>query len=533
MNKKWYRQFAFYIDPKFKSSDKELFRIVSADLESLGANLFDDASEKLNSKLPSIFLVNSDSETDFHIKDHDHTFVFGGANMSIFGQKQFPGRAQSIENASDWGELFKRLDELFFKDCEALERELIDSALKNFKLLVKRGKTFDFGRQIPEFEEFQADLYSALERDDIAEILSRHSRGFKGASFTLLEAPIASSLETNDLLPLKRGEEILFLKYAGEPSDEMILKVYSSLEDVFKRQAPETNMEGKFEDMEFIISDLPIPLALFNQHQELALHNPAFVRLNLSVKNCLALEDGKQFNHRGELYRSARKALDKSGFELFTFLPVKEFLGQSSAPSSEELGIISSSIAHELNNPLGGVSGALDVLLLDEHKGDIKERMQEMKGGVLRCKKLVETFLGFSKLEARGQAAGENSVQSCVESAMELVRFRLIENNISLVPSFEQKSVFSQSFNPHVLSMTFYLVIGDLLTGFGHHNLIAGERSANFKVSITENKDAVSIEAKDCPGLGEDFLKSKLLNHLLDIQELEIEVGRGRVRLIA
>ncbi len=54
---------------------------------------------------------------------------------------------------------------------------------------------------------------------------------------------------------------------------------------------------------------------------------------------------------------------------------------------------------------------------------------------------------------------------------MELIRFRLIENNISLVPNFEQKARFAKAFNPHVLSMTVYLVIGDLLTGFGHHNL--------------------------------------------------------------
>ncbi len=283
-----------------------------------------------------------------------------------------------------------------------MEEELLNSALKNFKALVKRGKTFDFESKAPELEDFETEIYSALERDDISDILSRHSKGFMGASFALLEAPSASAQDPRGLLPLKRGEDIVFLKYAGAPKDEMILKVYSALEDVYKRQAPESNIEGRFEDMEFVISGLPIPLALFNRQQELALHNPAFVKLNLSVKNCLALEDGRQFNQQGELYRCSRKRLKRSDYELFTFLPVKEFLGESSTPSSEELGIISSSIAHELNNPLGGVSGALDVLLLDEHKGDIKERLQEMKGGVLRCKKLVETFLGFSKLEAKG-----------------------------------------------------------------------------------------------------------------------------------
>lgn len=533
MSPKWFGQFAFYIDPKFKSSDKELFRIVSYDLESLGAQLLEDPKAFANKKLPSIFLVSADSEPDFAIGPDDHTFVFGGANMSIFGKRDFPGKVQNIEGQIEWKDLFLNLGALLRADARAVEDELLAETMKNFKALVKRGKVFNFEEKIPGLEAFETELYAALERDDISEILSKHSREFQGASFALVDAPEASQLDPNKMLPLKKGNEVAYLKYSGGPSDEMKLRVYSALEDVLKRHAPEANMEERFEDMEFIISDLPIPLALFNENQELALHNPAFVRLNLSVKQCLGLEDGRQFNHASELYRCSRRALEKSGFTLFTFLPVKEFLGESSAPSSEELGIISSSIAHELNNPLGGVSGALDVLLLDDHKGDIKERLQEMKGGVLRCKKLVETFLGFSKLEAKGEASGENSVHTCVESAMELIRFRLIENNISLVPNFDKKAPFGSSYNPHVMSMTIYLIIGDLLTGFGHHNLIAGERSANFKVSIREDRKSISIEAMDCPGLGSDFLKSKLLNHLLEIQKLSIEVHKGRVVLSA
>ncbi len=64
MNAKWLGQYAFYIDPKFKSSEKELFRIVSQDLESLGANLLEEPSEVEHPKLPRVFLVNADSETN-------------------------------------------------------------------------------------------------------------------------------------------------------------------------------------------------------------------------------------------------------------------------------------------------------------------------------------------------------------------------------------------------------------------------------------------------------------------------------------
>lgn len=63
-----------------------------------------------------------------------------------------------------------------------------------------------------------------------------------------------------------------------------------------------------------------------------------------------------------------------------------------------ELGIIGSSIAHELNNPLGGILSFVQMMKMDlpadsPHRGDV----EEMERGVFRCRDIVQNLLGFTR----------------------------------------------------------------------------------------------------------------------------------------
>ncbi len=63
-----------------------------------------------------------------------------------------------------------------------------------------------------------------------------------------------------------------------------------------------------------------------------------------------------------------------------------------------ELGIIGSSIAHELNNPLGGMLNFLQLMKMDLKKEDsIYNDVMEMEMAAKRCKDIVESLLGFAR----------------------------------------------------------------------------------------------------------------------------------------
>lgn len=63
-----------------------------------------------------------------------------------------------------------------------------------------------------------------------------------------------------------------------------------------------------------------------------------------------------------------------------------------------ELGIIGSSIAHELNNPLGGILSFVQMMKMDLAPDDpLYPDLLEMENGVLRCRDIVQNLLGFTR----------------------------------------------------------------------------------------------------------------------------------------
>lgn len=63
-----------------------------------------------------------------------------------------------------------------------------------------------------------------------------------------------------------------------------------------------------------------------------------------------------------------------------------------------ELGTIGSSIAHELNNPLGGILSFTQLIKMDLPKAHpLYPDILEMEAGALRCKDIIQNLLGFTR----------------------------------------------------------------------------------------------------------------------------------------
>ena len=63
-----------------------------------------------------------------------------------------------------------------------------------------------------------------------------------------------------------------------------------------------------------------------------------------------------------------------------------------------EIGTIGSSIAHELNNPLGGILSFVQLIKADLKKDEpLYEDISSMEEGVRRCKDIIQNLLGFTR----------------------------------------------------------------------------------------------------------------------------------------
>ena len=91
-----------------------------------------------------------------------------------------------------------------------------------------------------------------------------------------------------------------------------------------------------------------------------------------------------------------------------------------------ELGTIGSSIAHELNNPLGGMLSFIQLIKMDL-KGDEPwaEDVADMENGARRCRDIVQNLLGFArKSTPRSEATGDFDVREAALQALKIAELQ-------------------------------------------------------------------------------------------------------------
>lgn len=114
-----------------------------------------------------------------------------------------------------------------------------------------------------------------------------------------------------------------------------------------------------------------------------------------------------------------------------------------------ELGTIGSSIAHQLNNPIGGMLSHIQLLLMDlktldfKGKDELYKELKEMESGTRRCAEIVRDLLGFTRRgdedEAHDHDLGE-IVQQAIKITELQTRSRGIRFKLEMETSSEKRS---------------------------------------------------------------------------------------------
>jgi hypothetical protein len=291
---------------------------------------------------------------------------------------------------------------------------------------------------------------------------------------------------------------------------------------------------------ESMLDGIPFPVALLSQGGEIYQHNTLFSRLNLTPQQCLKCSLREKIFVHDIPYNVFRKDihhLDEMKI-LFVFFTESFFLrpDNNHTPSGQELGIITSSIAHELNNPIAGIQAALGVLMLDEAMSEEgRQSLVEMKNGTLRCKQLVETFLGFSRATPRGDFPLETStgpIEISYQQAQNLLRFRTVESGIRLSFSYSKHSDFRASVNLSLLTMTFYLIFGELMTLYSHHLLVTDKNQIEkvIKGELIESSQEIQFQLHELNI--SNLVLSKLIQNLLNIENFVLQISDYSLRFI-
>ncbi|MBY0516881.1 MAG: hypothetical protein K2P81_08240 [Bacteriovoracaceae bacterium] len=274
---------------------------------------------------------------------------------------------------------------------------------------------------------------------------------------------------------------------------------------------------------------LPFPLLLLGEKGEVLQHNTSFVKMNLPPSRVGKLQELDQVQTKEMNWTVRRTSLTSAHGQraLFTFLPDRPKGFKNGSPSGgQELGIITSSIAHELNNPIGGLLVALELLSMDDHWDEESlTQLAEMRQGALRCKQLIETFLGFSRLKTNDAKIEKDLLKNCFEQALHLQRFRMVESGLRVTISHQQQHPFAYALHAPTATMLAYLVIGEMMTAFHHLKLLENQsaRGMQLDIQVQEDADRFKLILKT-PLSIKQSLNSKLLQFLLQQERLQLDV---------
>ena len=214
----------------------------------------------------------------------------------------------------------------------------------------------------------------------------------------------------------------------------------------------------------------------------------------------LMREIGERKQTEQEL-RQAKEAEGSRAEELETTLK-QLWAAQEQLVQSEKLaaiGTLVSGVAHEVNNPLTGVLGRVDLLLREEPeevlRGDLKVIQHETK----RAVRTVQNLLSF----AREHKAEKSymSINEALESILDLRAYHLRVNNIELHTDLHPDVPWTMA-DPHQLQQVFLNLINNAEQAMGEAR---GQGALSVATRHIDNNICVTFQ-DDGPGIPEHML---------------------------
>jgi len=462
-------------------------------------------------------------------------------------------------NFNSYEDIFRFLETFFLSEKRVIVQERIRESAEIFENIRKNLDQKNFDQSLGDlhriYEHF-LDLEISLLKEETTQNWNDHFKVF--VKKCPGELQVVSILESSQLmeddvlidentliLKLPHLNSFFFMRFKhfdfikDAPIVDLMLSMIHRTLSILDQKLVKS--DGEVDFWKKIFSKIPYPMAVISSLGDLLIYNETFAKMGLLPKECQRFKDQESVELFQQFYKVRRidfpiNLIDVSYFVFYT--AEKEQIQKAGekvikkAASVDELGIISSSIAHELNNPLAGILAALSLLSLEDNwSPEALSDLNDMKNGAKRCKELVDIFLGFSKFSLKSQALP--SIRDSLDQAINLLRFRMIESNLRLEmrysPTLEH---FSHQVNSSIMSMILYLICSELMTAFAHHRLINQNQQGQLSGDVLEFTNQIILRLDHDFEYEEKIAQSKLIQHLLIFEKLEINFMKQEMRLI-
>jgi len=426
------------------------YQVVCAPLEEMKTSEFEILATALQQKNPIVQMVmiaDENSSTQDLQTIFEKYPVFRIANKNelqnlekalVFGLEE----AQMAQQEQELESLVREQNE----KLKILYQDLEDRVQKrqNF-LLETRRKTYIANARWESLREAMIAIYTStstgdmernllavlqptLQLESIRILLKPHDQMLNQqkrthASFSIYQAPLFKSQDQVGSILFIRNPKLNFQR---EETD-FLLRVTEAVSLALDRQTKLEESETLKEQWQATFNAVSDPVALINQKYELVQTNSAFLkRSGLTADQimgqkcfkvlfqreapCSHCELGKNFRldvaKSKMIYDVYSQPVPVDPLETTVFVNLYHDVTEQirmerkilESARLAEIGTIGSSIAHELNNPLGGILSFVQLIKMDLKPEDpIYEDIVSMEEGVRRCKEIIQNLLGFTR----------------------------------------------------------------------------------------------------------------------------------------
>lgn len=191
-----------------------------------------------------------------------------------------------------------------------------------------------------------------------------------------------------------------------------------------------------------------------------------------------------------------------------------------------ELGIIGSSIAHELNNPVGGILSFAQLIKMDLSPTDpLYEEIIEIENGARRCKEIIQNLLSFARDPAVDRIE-DMDLRDVISRAIKIVELKTRSKGIQ-VTYVEPNEAFAYRGHFNLLSQALQNILQNALESLDTKLKTIRGFNAMIDVRLKKNAESILITIEDNgPGISPSII-SRVKEALFTTKDPSVNPGLG------
>jgi len=438
------------------------------------------------------------------------------------------------QSSFSWDELIENLEQFrSIVEFKRLEKRILMSQSLELDL-IEKYKSDDVS--LSSYWRFLRLCYeTSLEYQSLDEILYRVSRNTELKKLIDIdlydnEKAVTKPLSEHVSIVISKGSYLL-----GNIVDEVSSEARGALFAIFnfiqnyKTNAKIAKAFGDDISLKELFSHVDYPMVVLDQDGIVNLLNDKFSSLSILPSTLIEHREIGWLEYQSERYKILNESINER-FCLYTLVKQNSEV-EHSIEGQSELGIISGSIAHELNNPVAGILAAITLLELEEWDDENITALKEMKDSGLRCKGLIDTFLGFSRYRGIGPVV--KGLGIVLEQSTSLLRYRIVESGLTINVSIEDE-LSCRKIKASVMPMVFYLLFNEILTILSHKLLLDKSLGKVLNLKFEESENELWIINESYSYDNEDLKKFdiKLIDHLMEMEKMRLLIEDGIIKII-